>query len=263
MLRNSNHDTQPRVAPVTPPYDADTAAALEVLGPPIGIFRVFARRPDRAHGISGWGRYYLSRRCALSLRHRELLILRTTARCGAEYEWGVHVQVFAGKAGLTGEQIRSVTAGHPDDPCWTEPGDRAVLRAADALDRDSDLSDADWSGLVAGVGEEGAVDALLICGWYHAISYVARATRLAPEPDAPLFADFGTGPVVALSSGKCQRERGLGRAARCKLCVPKCNMSRREKSLISTSGCTATTARDGCLAMPLAISAGQARISSG
>jgi alkylhydroperoxidase family enzyme len=205
MLRNSNHDTQPRVAPVTPPYDADTAAALEVLGPPIGIFRVFARRPDRAHGISGWGRYYLSRRCALSLRHRELLILRTTARCGAEYEWGVHVQVFAGKAGLTGEQIRSVTAGHPDDPCWTEPGDRAVLRAADALDRDSDLSDADWSGLAAGVGEEGAVDALLICGWYHAISYVARATRLAPEPGAPLFADFGAssrvGPVSLAAAG--------------------------------------------------------------
>jgi alkylhydroperoxidase family enzyme len=181
---------------VTPPYDADTAAALEVLGPPIGIFRVFARRPDRAHGLAGWGRYYLSRRCALSLRHRELLILRTTALCGAEYEWGVHVQVFADKAGLTGEQIRSVTAGQPDDPCWTEPADRAVLRAADALDRDSDLSDADWTSLVAGVGEEGAVDALLICGWYHAISYVARATRLEPEPDAPLFAGFGASSRV-------------------------------------------------------------------
>jgi hypothetical protein len=99
--------------------------------------------------------------------------------------------VFADKAGLTGEQIRSVTAGQPDDPCWTEAADRAVLRAADALDRDSDLSDADWTSLVAGVGEEGAVDALLICGWYHAISYVARATRLAPEPGAPLFAGAG------------------------------------------------------------------------
>src|SRR6476469_10334010 len=107
MLRNSNQETQARIALVAPPYDADTAAALEVLGQPIGIFRVFARRPDRAHGLAGWGRYYLSRRCALSLRHRELLILRITARCGAEYEWGVHVQVFADKAGLTGEQIRS------------------------------------------------------------------------------------------------------------------------------------------------------------
>lgn len=189
MLRNSNQDTQARVALVTPPYDADTGAALEALGAPIRIFRVFARRPDRAHGIAGWGRYYLSRRCALSLRHRELLILRTTARCGAEYEWGVHVQVFAAKAGLSAAQIRSVTAGHPDDPCWTEPADRAVLRAADALDRDSDLSDADWAGLFAGVGEEGAVDALLICGWYRAISYVARATRLASEPGAPRFAE--------------------------------------------------------------------------
>lgn len=193
MLRNSNQNTQARIALVAPPYDADTAAALEALGPPIGIFRVFARRPDRAHGMAGWGRYYLSRRCALSLRHRELLILRTTARCGAEYEWGVHVQVFAAKAGLSAAQVRSVTTGHHDDPCWTEPADRAVLRAADALDRDSDLSDADWASLVAGVGEEGAVDALLICGWYRAISYVARATRLAPEPGAPLFA--GAGPA--------------------------------------------------------------------
>ena len=196
MLRNSNQDTRPqdsppRVAPVTPPYDADTAAALEVLGPPIGIFRVFARRPDRARGIAGWGKYYLSRRCALSLRHRELLILRTTARCGAEYEWGVHVQVFAAKAGLSAGQVRSVTSGGPDDPCWTEPADRAVLRTADALDRDSDLSDADWTSLVTHIGEEGAVDPLLISGWYHAISSVARATRLAPEPDAPLFADAG------------------------------------------------------------------------
>jgi alkylhydroperoxidase family enzyme len=189
MLRNSNQNTASRVEPVTPPYDEDTAAALEVLGPPLGIFRVLARRPDRAHGVAGWGRYYLSRRCALSLRHRELLILRTTALCGAEYEWGVHVRFFAAKAALSGEQVRSVTTGHPDDPCWTDPADRAVLRAADALDRDSDLADADWASLAGQVGPEGAIDTLLICGWYRAISYLARATRLAPEPGAPLFAD--------------------------------------------------------------------------
>ena len=191
MLRNPNQNTRPRIAPVTPPYDAETAAALEPLGPPLALFRVFARRPERARAIHAWGRYYLSRQLALSLRQRELVIDRVTALCGAEYEWGVHVQVFSAKAGLTGEQVRSVTAGHPDDPCWTDPADRAVLRAADALDRDRDLSDADWTSLVTGVGEEGAVDALLICGWDRAISYVARATRLAPEPGAPRFAEVG------------------------------------------------------------------------
>ena len=176
---------------MSPPYDEETAAALDRLGPPLAIFRVLARRPDRAHGIAGWGRYYLSRQCALSLRHRELLILRTTARCGAEYEWGVHVQVFAEKAGLNGDQLRSVTSGSPDDACWTDPADRAVLRAADALDRDCDLTDADWTGLASHVGEEGAVDTLLICGWYRAISYLARATRLPAEPGAPGFTGAG------------------------------------------------------------------------
>ena len=106
----------------------------------------------------------------------------------------MHVQVFADKAGLSSPQVRSLTTGQPDDPCWTDPADRAVLRAADALDRDRDLSDADWTHLSGEVGEDGAVDALLICGWYRAISYVARATRLEPEPGAPLFADLGAGP---------------------------------------------------------------------
>jgi alkylhydroperoxidase family enzyme len=186
MLRNSN---QPRVAPVEPPYDADTEAALAALGPPIALFRLFARRPDRARAIQGWGSYYLSRRCALTLRQRELVIDRTTARCGAEYEWGVHIQVFAAKAGLTDAQIRSLTLGAPEDPCWPDE-DRAVLRAVDALHTDSDLDDATWSALVAATGEDGALEVLLLAGWYHAISYLARATRLAPEPGTPAFADL-------------------------------------------------------------------------
>src|SRR5262252_4690422 len=102
MLRNSN---QPRIAPVEPPYDEATAAALEPLGPPIALFRLFARRPERARAIHGWGRYYLSRASALSRRHRELVIDRTTARCGDEYEWGIHVALFAGRAGRTDAQI--------------------------------------------------------------------------------------------------------------------------------------------------------------
>jgi alkylhydroperoxidase family enzyme len=185
MLRNSN---QPRVAPVQPPYDAETAAALEPLGPPLALFRVFARRPERARAIHAWGRYYLSRQLALSLRQRELVIDRVTALCGAEYEWGIHIDVFAAKAGLTAEQVRSLTVGSPDDPAW-DAADRAVLRAVDALHHHQDLSDEDWTDLVAAVGEDGAVDLLLLAGWYHAISYVARATRLPLEDGAATFAD--------------------------------------------------------------------------
>lgn len=176
-----------RLEPLEAPFDQETAAVIDRLGPPIALFRVFARRPDRARAIQGWGRYYLSRQSALSLRHRELVIDRTTALCGAEYEWSIHVDVYAARAELTAAQTASIAAGDPDDPCWTDAGDRAVLRAVDALHARADLSDDEWDALRAAIGEEGVIDLLLVCGWYHAISFVARAARLPLEPGGPTF----------------------------------------------------------------------------
>jgi alkylhydroperoxidase family enzyme len=176
----------PRLSPVEPPYDDDTAEALERLGPPLALFRVFARRPARALAIHGWGRYYLSRQSALSLRHRELVINRTTARCGAEYEWGIHVSAYAAKAGLTEAQVASTAQGGPEDACWTG-ADREVLRAVDTLHDSHDLSDSQWEALQTAVGAEAAIDLLLICGWYHAISFVSHVLRLPPEPGTPSF----------------------------------------------------------------------------
>ncbi|GAA4256723.1 carboxymuconolactone decarboxylase family protein [Dactylosporangium darangshiense] len=178
MLRNPNHA---RPAPVEPPYDTETADALSALGPPIALFRLLARRPERARAVHGGGSYYLSRRCALTLRHRELVIDRVSALCGAEYEWRIHVDAFAAKAGLSDAQVRSLTAGDPSDACWTDPADAALLRAVDALHTRHDLTDDEWAGLVAATGEEGAIDAILICGWYHAIAFLARAARLPLE----------------------------------------------------------------------------------
>jgi alkylhydroperoxidase family enzyme len=172
---------QPRIAPLEPPFDAGTEDVLERLGPPIQLFRVWARRPELAHGIAGWGGYYFSRRSALSVRQRELVIDRTTALCGADYEWGVHIAAFAGKAGLDAAQIRSLAAGGPADACW-DAADRAVLTAVDELRATADLSDGSWADLVAAVGEDGALDVLLVCGWYHAISFTVRALRLPLEP---------------------------------------------------------------------------------
>jgi alkylhydroperoxidase family enzyme len=184
MPRKPKH---PRTEPLEPPYDEATAAALQLLGPPIQLFRVFARRPERARGIAGWGHYYLSRKSALSLRHRELVIDRTTARCGADYEWGIHVAAFAKKAGLSDDQLLSLANGCHTDPCWLDPGDRAVLGAVDELHGSHDLSDEAWMGLVDTIGQEGALEVTLICGWYHAISYAVRALRLPLEP--------GTAPI--------------------------------------------------------------------
>lgn len=185
MLRNPK---QPRLELPAEPHDTETASALAELGAPIALFAAFARTPQRAHAIAQWGRYYFSRQVALTLRTRELIINRTTALCGADYEWGIHVAVFAAKAGLDGAQISSLASGQSSDPCWSDPEDVAVLRAVDELHTTHDLSEETWEELIAAVGEEGALDLILIAGWYHAISFAVRALRLPQEPGTPRLA---------------------------------------------------------------------------
>ncbi|MEB8340267.1 carboxymuconolactone decarboxylase family protein [Streptomyces endophyticus] len=174
---------QPRIEPLSPPYDEEAGEALELLGhSPIQLFRVWARRPELARSIAGWGSYYLSRRSALTLRQRELVIDRTTALCGADYEWAVHIASFARKAELDAAQLTSLANGGPADGCW-DTTDRAVLEAVDELHTTFDLSDDAWTDLVTATDEDAALDLVLICGWYHAISFAVRALRLPLEPD--------------------------------------------------------------------------------
>jgi alkylhydroperoxidase family enzyme len=181
-----------RITPLSPPYDPAVARRLEAMMPPgvppIGLFRTFAVNLPMTDAMADWGAYELGRRLALSMRDREILIDRTTARCGAEYEWGVHVLFFAEGVGLTAEQLTSLTHGTADDPCWTSR-DRLLVRAADALHEAADLDDLLWASLAAELTEAEILDLLMLCGWYHAISYVARAVRVDPESGAPRFAD--------------------------------------------------------------------------
>jgi alkylhydroperoxidase family enzyme len=188
-----------RIAPLEPPYEPSTGELLARMmpsgQPPIGLFRTFARNPTMTEAMHDWGRYVLSRRFSVSMREREIVIDRVCARCGCEYEWGVHVAYFAERVGLTREQIASLTYGRPDDPCWTEPHERALIAAVDALHEQADLDDAQFVALRQWYDDAALLDVVLLAGWYHAISFVARAAAVALEPDAPRFDDYLTAPV--------------------------------------------------------------------
>ncbi|MFG3118019.1 PhzF family phenazine biosynthesis isomerase [Streptomyces sp. NPDC048197] len=101
--------------------------------PPIGLFRMFARNLPMAGAMHGWGRYELSRQLTLTMREREIVIDRTCALCGCEYEWGVHMLTFAERVGLTHEQATSLVHGGPADECWTSEPERLLILAVDML----------------------------------------------------------------------------------------------------------------------------------
>src|SRR3546814_17229443 len=74
----------------------------------------------------------LDKASPLSPRQRELVIDRTTAKCGCEYEWGVHVAAFASHVGIDAEQVGALVHGGPDDTVW-DAAERVLLAAVDAL----------------------------------------------------------------------------------------------------------------------------------
>ncbi|MGI5467369.1 carboxymuconolactone decarboxylase family protein [Streptomyces sp. CA-132043] len=182
-----------RIPPLKDPFPAEAEAVLRRMMPtgeqPIALFRAFAHNVPMAEAIHAWGSYALSRRLSVGLRDREIVIDRTCALCGCEYEWGVHVARFADRVALTASQVGSLTHGSSADPCWDRERDRLLLDLADALHQQHDIDDALWSRLAAEFPQEQLLDLLMLCGWYHAISCTARAIRLSPEPGAPRFHD--------------------------------------------------------------------------
>ena len=167
---------EPRIAPLAPPYAEALGALLEKMTPPdapeiLSLFRVLAINPLLAERSMPWGGYLLGRKASLPLRDREIVILRVCARCGAEYEWGVHWAAFAQAAGL-GPREREAIVSADASLHALAPRDRLLIELVDALHDKSDVDDALWPALAAHWTQPQCIELLMLAGWYHAISYV-------------------------------------------------------------------------------------------
>jgi len=176
-----------RIAAATPPFLPEIQGAIDRIMPagmsPLVLFTTLARDPQL------FGKFFsgsLLDRGHLTLRQRELVIHRTTALCGSEYEWGVHVRGFAAKAGLDSAQLASTVHGGADDACWSEE-DRVLIRLCDALHHDCDVDEALWAALSARFSEPACLELLMLCGFYRTVAYLTNALRLPLEAGAARF----------------------------------------------------------------------------
>ena len=173
--------TSPRVAPVSPPYPAELQAVFDRIMPPgvppLRLFTTLARVPriyDRFRAAS------LLDRGPLSLRHREIVIDRTCARCGCAYEWGVHIAFFAERVALTPAQVRATVHGGPDDSAWADK-ERLLIRLVDELHDSAGISDDLWAALTAVFSVDQILEIIALVGFYHLVSFFANGLRLPLE----------------------------------------------------------------------------------
>ncbi len=187
----SNATTTPRIEALEPPYEPEIDAMLRKWMPPgsvqepLALFRTLAVHDELASrmrvvgaGILGHGR--------VDPREREIMIHRTCARAGAEYEWGVHVVAFAKPLGLSDEQIAATARGEADDPVWSER-ESLLIRLADELHERCAVSEALWAALREHYRDDQLLELVITAGWYRLISYVINAAGIPHEPWAARF----------------------------------------------------------------------------
>ena len=80
---------------------------------PLQLFRVLARHPELSSRMRVTGAGLLGKG-GVPARARELMIQRTSALCGAEYEWGVHAAAFGPAVGLDASDAAAVASGDFD-----------------------------------------------------------------------------------------------------------------------------------------------------
>ena len=186
----------PRIRPL-PPKEWPEAMrdALAALLPPEPRHPLPVRRDDRPKGLNVLGTLarhpaltrafhafngHVQFATTLSIRQRELLVLRVAAVRRADYEWAQHV-VIGRDAGLDDDEIARIADG-PDAPGWSSL-DRALLCAVGELLDDAMVADATWQVLAAELDEQQLMDVVFTVGAYDALAMALRSFGVELDDD--------------------------------------------------------------------------------
>jgi alkylhydroperoxidase family enzyme len=177
-----------RIAPLEPPYADEVQNLFDWVMPegmdPIVFFRTLATCERVFKRFMRGG---VLDRGPVDIRDRELVIHRTTARCKAEYEWGVHVTAFARPLELSEEWIAAtVLAEDWRDPVWT-PRQAVLVRLCDELHETQTVGAELWDALGEHFDRDQIVELIYIAGFYHLVSFLVNSFGLEGEPNGETF----------------------------------------------------------------------------
>jgi alkylhydroperoxidase family enzyme len=183
-----------RIAPLDAPYEALIAEAFNRIMPPgmepLKLFRTQAHNPRVLQRMFAAN---LLDEGSIDLRSRELVILRTCARCGSEYEWGVHLALFSQRAKLSAADVAATLKNHPQQGALPVQ-DLLLLKMVDELHDTSAISDELWTELAAHYSSAQILEIIALTGFYHTISFVTNAVRVELETFAPRFNSVSNDP---------------------------------------------------------------------
>ena len=118
----------------------------------------------------------------VSSRARELVILRTGWRTRSEYEFCQHVRV---SRDLKMSEAEILGVRDPDGCAAYSNTDRAVIRMADELLDQSEVSPQTWATLEKSFSEAELVELLLIAGFWRMIAGYLKTAKVPLDAGVP------------------------------------------------------------------------------
>lgn len=180
--------------PLAEPWPDTIASALaaypQANGQLLSLFRTFA---NSERFLKKAVPNLLDKGSPLPLRVREIVILRTTANRDCEYEWGIHVAIFAAPARLTSAQVAATHMAAIDPALWS-PAEAGLLAAIDQLCTRAGLDDVCRTSFEADWTLAQQLEILALVGTYTTISLVANVARLPAEAFAARFSTSASAP---------------------------------------------------------------------
>lgn len=177
----------PQLTPIQEPFSPEIDAILKAYptkdGYLLQLFRVFG---NSARFLTKGVLNLLDKDSPLTMRQREIVILRVTARNHCEYEWGVHVATFSEHAKFNEDQIRASCLSDHTAPCWNKE-DSVLIQAIDELCDTGRINTETYKIFESIFDAKQQLEIFALCGNYHTVSFVANTAGLANEPFAEVF----------------------------------------------------------------------------
>jgi len=167
----------PYVEPET--ASENVRAVLERLPRPLNIFQLMAHAETNFRPLLRLGTSILTEQ-QLPATLRELAILETARRCGAEYEWTQHVAI-AKAVGVTDAQIDALASDRADGPALGEV-ERVVVAVTDDLVRDGRIPADRFAALERLLSTREIVELVLAVGFYVTLARLMVVADIDPDP---------------------------------------------------------------------------------
>lgn len=194
--RPSTARGQPRL-PALRLEDLDEATRAELeprvaSSPTANILLTLARHPEL---MRSWTPFvgYIFAESHLQPADVELIILRTTWLCQAEYEFSHHA-VIAQRRGLATEDVDRCVEG-AEAAGWSVR-QRVLLRAVEALLAEDCIGDELWAELAGHYDSRQLMDIVFVCGGYRLAAMTLNALRVGLEASTPRHAAFASGATA-------------------------------------------------------------------